>query len=142
MLTQEKIDVIIEEMEKDPRVQGILLTGSYVYGVPNEKSDLDVRCITNDGSNWAEFDRERFDTRIEVFFNPPDVVRAYMLQSKKEGHGDCIHFWGNGKIIYDPNGIIAQLQNEARQLWREGPEHESTWAWRHKKHRGHAKREW
>jgi len=143
MLTQEQINKIIEECKQDPRVQGVLLTGSYVYGKPHDGSDLDVRCVINeDSSDWAEFERERFGTRIEVFFNTPDRVRCYMQESKKEGHGDCIHFWANGKIVYDPNGIVAQLQQEAIQLWKDGPASGGEWMWRQEKHKDHAKKDW
>ena len=54
MLTKQQIQQICEEMQKDTQVQGILLTGSYVYGTPHEHSDLDIRAVTNDGANWVD----------------------------------------------------------------------------------------
>ena len=142
MLTEEQIQQIIDEIRQDERIQGILITGSYVYGTPTDQSDLDVRCVTVDGSDWGELDRMRFGTRIEVFFNPPDKVRWYMNESRLEQHGDCIHFWANGKIVYDPNGVIAQLQNEAREFWKQGPEPGKTWTWRAEKHRKYEGKKW
>lgn len=135
MLSQEQIFEIIEEIKKDSRIVGILICGSYIYGTPNDESDLDLRCITNDGSNWAEFERIRFGIKIEVFFNPPNVVREHMIVSKNEGHGDCIHFWANGKIVYDSRGIVKQLQDEAKQLWKDGPLKNDEWIWRFQKHK-------
>ncbi|MBP9762327.1 nucleotidyltransferase domain-containing protein [Patescibacteria group bacterium] len=142
MLSQEQIQEIIDEIKRDRRIDGILITGSYIYGTPHDQSDLDVRCITNDGSDWGELDRLRFGTRIEVFFNPPDKVRLYMQESKKGGHGDCIHFWANGKIVYDPNGIVRLLQKEAQDLWREGPEPGRSWEWRKEKHKKYEGVDW
>lgn len=134
ILSEEQINQIVDEIKEDERVVGILLTGSYVYGEPNEKSDLDVRCITDDESNWAEIERMRFGTRIEVFFNPPSVVMGYMDASRHEGHGDCIHFWAHGKIVFDPNGAVKKLQDEAMRLWKDGPTPGKEWAWRWAKH--------
>lgn len=136
MLTKEQIEAVINEIKQDSRVDGILITGSYVYGTPNEQSDLDVFCVTNDGSDWNEMGkRKRFGVDIEACFNPPDTVRWYMQKSKEEGHGDCIHFWANGRIVYDKSGTLQVLQNEARDLWREGPGLGESWIWRHEKHR-------
>lgn len=142
MLSENQIQTIIDEIKTDPRIDGILITGSYIYGTPHDESDLDVRCITNDGSDWGEMDRIRFNTRIEVFFNPPDKVRKYMEESKNDGHGDCIHFWANGKIVYDPTGRTRQLQKEAQQLWLEGPEPGKSWKWRKEKHKKYERAEW
>jgi len=34
-------------------------------------------------------------------------------------------------IVYDPNGIVAQLQQDARKVWKEGP-HTGGWIPREK----------
>lgn len=144
MLTKEQIETIIEEIKRDRRINGILITGSYVYGTPNEESDLDVFCMTNDGSDWALLDVKnmRFGVEINICFNPQEKVRWYMQKSKNEGHGDCIHFWANGRIVYDQQGILKQLQVEARKLWQKGPGGEKEWIWRSKKHKKYKDRKW
>lgn len=127
MLTQKQINIICEEIKKDKRVQSIMLTGSYVYGKPNDNSDLDIRMITSDGSSWAEWDSWKFGVRIEAFYNTPDIVRNYFEAARKKiDSPSVIHFWANGKIVYDPNGIAAQLQDEAKKLWKLGP-YEGKW---------------
>ena len=78
---------------------------------------------------------EKIIGEINICFNPPEKVRWYMQKSKEEGHGDCIHFWANGKIVYDSHGILKQLQKEARKLWHEGPGQGKMWVWRAEKHR-------
>lgn len=141
MLTKDQIENIIDEIKQDSRIDGVLITGSYVYGTPNEQSDLDVFCVTNDGSDWNEMGkRVRFGVAIEACFNPPDTVREYMQKSKEEGHGDCIHFWANGRIAYDRIGTLRVLQNEARDLWREGPGSGKSWIWRAEKHKKYENR--
>lgn len=136
ILTKEQIENILDEIKQNPGVDAILLTGSYVYGKPLTGSDLDVFCTTNDGSDWAlkNVKNMRFGVEVNVCFNPPDKVRWYMQKSKDEGHGDCIHFWAHGSIVYDLNGIAAQLQKEARELWCKGPGKGKSWIWRFEKH--------
>lgn len=133
ILSASQIGEVLTELSGDERIQGILLTGSYVYGAPNENSDLDIRCITCDGSDWAEFERMRFGVRVEVFFNPPEKVREFMELSRKAGHGDCIHFWANGSIKFDPSGQVELLQKEARTLWQGGPPSGGQWELRFKR---------
>jgi len=126
MLTQEQINQIIQEAIDDPRVQTVLLAGSYAYGKPTDKSDLDVRCLTNDGSDWAEFERIRFDTTIEIFFNPPDKIRGYFEEDRNSKVAMCISAWDQGILLYDPEGTGLQLKKEAREILKKGP-HKGKW---------------
>ncbi len=120
MLTQSQINTIIAEIKEIKEVQGILLTGSYVYGKPTDKSDLDIRMIT---TNFSKDDRNwvKFSTRIEAFYNTPDEVKKYFRIAWETGDEPVVDFWKKGKIVYDPNGIVMQLQNEANALWEKGP---------------------
>lgn len=126
MLTEKEIGAIIKELEEDNRVQAILLTGSYVYGKPSDSSDLDVRVVTKNGENWVERYRMRFDHKVELFCNPPKVIREYFDMNRQEGKPAALHFWTNGKIVYDPNGIAQILKKEAKELLELGP-YEGTW---------------
>ena len=120
MLTESQISSIIEEVKAMENIQGILLTGSYVYGKPTNESDLDIRIIT---VNFSKDDRNcmKFNTRIEAFYNTPEEVRKYFKQAWKTGDEPVVNFWKRGNIVYDPNGIVLQLQKEAIDLWGKGP---------------------
>lgn len=126
MLTNQQIEKILEELKQDDRVQAILLTGSYIYGDPNDESDLDVRVVTKDGANWAEKYRLRFDHKVELFCNPPEVIRDYFNMNRRERKPHALHFWVHGKIVYDPTGIALELQKDAEKLLELGP-YEGTW---------------
>jgi len=126
MLTNQQIEKILEELKKDERIQAILLTGSYVYGHPTDASDLDVRAITKDRANWEERYRMRFGYKVELFCNPPDVIREYFEMSRKENKPHALHFWTHGKIVHDPSGIAAQLKKEAAELLALGHD-KGTW---------------
>ncbi|HKF37558.1 MAG TPA: nucleotidyltransferase domain-containing protein [Ktedonobacteraceae bacterium] len=63
MLTEQQIQQICEEIRQDTRVQGVLRTGSYVYGTPHQDSDLDLHIVTNDGTNWRDRQSRPFGTQ-------------------------------------------------------------------------------
>lgn len=121
MLTQSQIDEIVSEVSKKPFVNGILLTGSYIYGKPTDESDLDMRIVTNDGSNIDDRNWEKFGTRIEAFYNSSEQIRKYFQDAVETADEPSVHFWANGKIVYDPEGIVQELQDEAKEIWKNGP---------------------
>ncbi|MCX6731152.1 MAG: nucleotidyltransferase domain-containing protein [Candidatus Roizmanbacteria bacterium] len=123
MLTENQINVICKEIQTYPYVKAILVTGSYIYGSPNETSDLDIRMIVDDKkfekAHWD--DLWRFNVRIEAFYNTVESIELYMDQAKKGVVlPKIIHFWANGKIIYDPEGFAKKLQESAKNIWRQG----------------------
>ncbi len=134
MLLDDQIYSIIDEIKLDPRIRGILLTGSYAYGTPTEQSDLDIRSITIDPEQRGDKERMRFDVRVELYIETIEKVHFYMQQSIDEGHGACLHFWANGKIVHDLDGTIKSLQAEARDLWRKGRPDGQPWTVREQKY--------
>src|SRR4051812_35908900 len=94
---------------------GVLATGSHIHGTPGPTSDLDVHVV---------IDQPRRQRRnilldgleIEMFINPPFQIHRYMADG-----GNNIHMFAFGRAIYDPQGLIGQLQDRARALWRAGP---------------------
>jgi len=135
MLTEQQIASIVEELKTDQRVLGILLTGSYIYGIPTEESDLDVRCVVTPDSGWAEKDRTCFGVTVDLLCNSFERVHFYFDQSEEEGHGAALHFWTYGKNVYDPQGLVAKLQEEARIRWENGPAEGQPWGVRKEKYR-------
>lgn len=121
MLTKIQIDEIVKEISEKSFVCGVLLTGSYVYGHPNDESDLDIRMVTSDGSNTDNRNWEKFGVRIEAFYNSPEQIREYFQDAIITGDEPAVHFWAKGEIKYDPTGIVKSLQNEAKNIWEKGP---------------------
>ena len=122
MLTEQQIQQICEEIQQDAQVQGILLTSSYVYGTPHQDSDLDLHIVTNDGTNWRRDKQSRpFGTQADFHYGPPEAVRDAFAKSRQTGDPPIVFGWAYGVIVYDPTGIVAQLQQEAREIWQAGP---------------------
>lgn len=132
MLTKEQIKMICDALAANKSTDGILLCGSYAYGQPTDASDLDLRVITNDGSNFDGRGLRLFDTDIELLVNSPERLRDYFTECVTTGLPYAVHFWAHGTILLDRTGIMAQLQQEARGLWQRGP---NQGEWKHKKTR-------
>lgn len=122
MLTEQQIQQICEEIQQDTRVQGILLVGSYMYGTPHEHSDLDLHIVTNDGTTWKDKQSRTFGTQADFYYYPPEAVRDVFAERRQPGDPPIIHGWAYGVIVYDPHDIVAQLQQEAREIWQAGPD--------------------
>jgi hypothetical protein len=95
---------------------GMLATGSRIHGTPGPTSDLDVHVVI------AQPRRQRRNivlggVEIEMFINPAFRVPIYF----QDRHPGTIHMFAFGRAIYDPHGVVAQLQEQARRLWQAGP---------------------
>src|SRR3954451_15165414 len=94
---------------------GVLATGSHIHGTPGPTSDLDVHVVIDQPR------RQRRNillegVEIEMFITPAFQIQRYMADG-----GNDIHMFAFGRAIYDPHGLIAQLQAHARTLWQAGP---------------------
>jgi predicted nucleotidyltransferase len=112
-LVEQVITVLRDEFGDD--LLGVLATGSRVHGVPDATSDLDVHVVI------ASARRQRRNivlagVEIEMFINPPFQIRRYMAEG-----GNDRHMFTVGRVVYDPLGVIAELQAEAKALWDAGP---------------------
>lgn len=132
MLTPKQIRSIWEPFKTNRNTEGILLCGSYAYGKPTANSDLDLRVVTGDGTNFDGRGLRLFDVQIELLVNSPEAIRRYFEECILTGTPHAVHFWAHGKSLFDRRGLIATLQAEARVLWKRGP---IEGVWRHTKTR-------
>ncbi|MEW6229220.1 MAG: hypothetical protein AB1700_14205 [Bacillota bacterium] len=95
---------------------GMLLGGSVAYGIPCRQSDLDVYVIIR--PSWRQR-RTVFvgDVEVELFINPVHRIRK---EFKDVDHDSTFAMFTQGRILYDPDGVMASLVKEAREVW-EGP---------------------
>jgi predicted nucleotidyltransferase len=104
---------------------GVLATGSRVHSTPGPTSDLDVHVLI------AQPRRQRRNivlhgVEVELFINPPFQIRRYFGD-----RGVDEHMFTFGRAIYDPQGVVAELQAEARVRWQAGPPRVAD-AWMHR----------
>ncbi|HEY0606438.1 MAG TPA: nucleotidyltransferase domain-containing protein [Herpetosiphonaceae bacterium] len=104
---------------------GVLATGSRIRGEGDRTSDIDLPVVINQPR------RQRRNivvegVEVEMFLNPPFQVRCYFADDRACGRGAEQHMWTTGQILYDPQGVMAELQAEAREQWFAGPPPLST----------------
>ena len=104
----------LKDYEEDDDVIGALLCGSYASGNQNETSDIDVHLILKDNVSY----RERGNTEsnsylIEYFMNPVWKLKEEIKEESTSGELSTTTMFAYGKIIYDVEGKVKELQDFA-----------------------------
>jgi len=105
------------------RPVGILASGSIIRGNPGPESDLDIFVLHREPARQRV--QRRFEgVPAELFVNPPEQIRRYFQQERRDGQGrpSTIHMFATGVAVHDPEGIVSRLQQEAAALLADGPE--------------------
>ncbi len=104
----------LKKYEEDDDVIGAILCGSYATGNYNENSDIDVHLILKNSVNYTE--RGNVDSNsylIEYFMNPVWKYKEYMKENYNKNILTMANMLAYGKIIYDLDGSVKQLQDLA-----------------------------
>jgi hypothetical protein len=99
---------------------GVLAGGSRMRGEGGPNSDLDVVVVVGRPR------RRRWNiviagVEVETFVNPPFQMKRYFEEDRKSGKGLMPHLCSTGRILFDPQGVMAMLQAEAVAIWDAGP---------------------
>ena len=104
---------LVRWMDRD-EVMGALVCGSYVTGEPTDRSDIDLHIILADSAKWRERGNKYVDGfLIEYFANPPRQIRSYFAGDFAYRRTASLVQFITGKIIFDSQGIVVQLKDEA-----------------------------
>ncbi len=104
----------IEPWKKRVDVEGVLVAGSYVWGVPTKYSDIDVHIVLSDKVNWRERGNKVVDGfLVEYFANPPKQIKRYMQENYKSGKRTDAMMFSKGKILFDKRGEVKKLRQFA-----------------------------
>lgn len=108
MYSNEEINQLVYLIAEIADPDRIILFGSYVYGTPNEQSDLDFLVIKN-GKDFSRDDhadletalflkRKQFkiQTRYDVFFQT-----EHQAQKSAENGGAFMDALNKGKVVYE-----------------------------------------
>jgi len=100
----EKIDLIKDLILKNAPVKYIYLYGSYAYGNPTEKSDLDIYLVTSDNViNTLEiYSKIMFDLSLKkIFFVDLLLNRESVFNKRKIENILEETIYNKGKLIYE-----------------------------------------
>jgi hypothetical protein len=99
---------------------GVLVGGSRATIGGDPHSDLDVVVVVDRPC------RKRWNflingVEVETLINPPFQMQHYFEEERRDGRGVMPHMCSCGCIVFDPQGLMATLQAEARAIWGAGP---------------------
>lgn len=104
----------LRDYEEDDDVIGAILYGSYASDNYNENSDIDVYLILKDSVNYHERGNiESNSYLIEYFKNPVRKIKDYMEDEFSVNKLVTANMFAYGKIIYDVEGKVKELQDLA-----------------------------
>jgi predicted nucleotidyltransferase len=119
-------DAIIEQAVERLRSElgsdllGVLVGGSRVRSEGDAHSDIDVIVVV-DRPYRKRWNFVIGGVEVETLINPPFQMRRYFEEERRDGRGVMPHLCSTGRILFDPQGLMATLQAEARAVWDAGP---------------------
>lgn len=117
-IIEQAVDRLKSEFGGD--LLGVLVGGSRVRLEGDRHSDLDIVVVVERPC------RKRWNfvidgVEVETLINPPFQMRRYFEEERRDGRGLMPHLCSTGQILFDPQGLMATLQAEARAVWDAGP---------------------
>ena len=104
----------LKDLEQGEDVFGIILFGSWARGNNRPESDVDLVVILKDGyRRTVEYKNKQ---AFEIIYTTAESALAFW----KSHTDDCFSLWEVAKILYDKDGTIAKLQQEAKNIIKEG----------------------
>lgn len=103
-----------------PDVRGIVVSGTILRGNPAPSSDLDIYVIRREPQRQRV---QKFFNGVpaEIFINPEKIVPDYFAYEARDGRPITAHMLDTGFTILDCDGVIASLQDRARQILQTPP---------------------
>ena len=109
---QNLLHQIVDEAMHQKDILGILLMGSVARGDALPRSDLDLCFIVAPGSNRKTEPEFRQGILLECSYI--DMVQA---QAKLETNPMRIYAYLDGRILFDPQGLLIQLKEQAEKCF-------------------------
>ena len=119
---EKALNEFLKKYKADPLVEGALLCGSYASGNQNEFSDIDVHVLLSDTQSWRERGVVSINGfLIEYFMNPSKQIRREFREDYANGENVSANMFAFGKILFDKNGCVKKLQEEALKSLKKNP---------------------
>ncbi len=104
----------LKDYEEDDSVIGAILCGSYANDTYNEFSDIDVILVLKDELNYTEKGINSIQSfMIEYYKLPVKIIKRYFKENYDNKKLTMINMLAYGKIIYDLDGKVKELQDLA-----------------------------
>jgi len=115
------LDLFASRMRRNPRVIGIIATGSVDHSKPDKNSDLDVFVLLDKSKT-----RERGNTwidgvEVEYFLNPVNQVRHEFKEERASNSAATAYMFAKGIVIFSKSKIVDALVKEAKSILNTKP---------------------
>lgn len=111
---EQVLQSFIDELKDREEVLGVVVFGSYARGQHRPDSDIDLYVLIKQGSYRGIEQRQGIN--FEIVFSSAEESRLFA----KKRPDDLLNLWRDGRILYDKEGGIRQLQKEAHELEKKG----------------------
>jgi predicted nucleotidyltransferase len=108
------LKIFVERYTQDPKVVGILVSGSYVHSKPDKNSDLDVSIIIKNSKTRTRGNTWINGVEIEYFINPVKQIKYYFKTEVGDISPATAHMFANSLILYKTGNIMEELVREAK----------------------------
>ncbi len=99
---------------------GIIAAGTILRGNPDPASDLDLYVIHNEP--YRQRIQKFFNgVAAEIFINPPEQVRRYLMEEPAEYTPVTAHMLATGFLVLELDPVVAELRQLALQSLAEPP---------------------
>jgi hypothetical protein len=102
------------------RPAGVIVSGTIIRGAPDPTSDLDVAAVHD--APWRQRVQRHFNAvPAEIFVNSPGRLARTFAEEVASARPVMLHMIATGRIVFDPEGVMRQLQHTAARVLAEGP---------------------
>lgn len=108
-LHEDLLAELVDEAHADADVIGLLLTGSHARGDALPGTDIDLVYVLTDGSSRPFRSEPRDGVLVEQSYTDLATARATLVTNPMKIYG-----YLDGRILYDPQDVLAGLTIEAR----------------------------
>ena len=101
---------LVDDARRQEDIVGVLLTGSLARGDALPGTDIDLRFILTDGLSRPPRSVQRAGVMVDHGYADEATAR-----SKLDTHPMNVYAYLDGRILYDPHGVLARLRGLAQQ---------------------------
>ena len=112
----ELVEDFVKEESRSERVIGIVAFGSFARGIVQESSDVDLLVLREDVEEYSRMRQNEKGVLLEIHRWPAKMFSTPFTGGQSNVFQDafCLAVMRDGRIIYDPKGILQRYKRFAQ----------------------------
>jgi predicted nucleotidyltransferase len=109
---KDRAEKVTEDLIQEfPTISGVWLFGSVARGDDDELSDIDLFILGSDPHLRPSIIRSRLDLKnrppkVSIIYHTPETLERFV----KNGSRFIVHLQLEGKVLFDSNGVLGEIQ--------------------------------